>query len=93
MIFPRGPGIQSQIWREIQIFLTSSQNPTIWVSLDSPGPQQPMFNIFELIGPSEGPGAPFQTWQEIQTFEGLQVFGLPLHINKAFAFKLLLEGR
>ena len=51
---PEGPGVPFQIWREIQSFSISSQNPTIKVSMDSQGSQQPRFDIFGWLKPSRG---------------------------------------
>ena len=45
---PEGPRVPIQIWQEINFFLISSQNPTKWVSTDSPRPCQPRFKILEL---------------------------------------------
>ena len=42
-------------WREIQKFPVLLQNPTIWVSMNSLGPQLLGFDIFELTQPLKGP--------------------------------------
>ena len=41
---PGGPNLGPRVfWRQIQKSALFSQNPTIWVSMDSPGPQQSFF--------------------------------------------------
>ena len=46
--------------------------------MDSPGPQQPKLNIYELTGPSEGPRVPFQIKQE---FEFIISFKKPFNMG------------
>ena len=53
---PGGPNLGPRaFWRQIQKSAHLSQNPTIWVSVDSPGPQQSQFDIFELTWTSRVP--------------------------------------
>ena len=54
-----GPqGYERAFWRQIQKSALLSQNPTIWVSVDSPGPRQSQFDIFELTWTSRVPKGP-----------------------------------
>ena len=54
------------------------EEPISTLSMDSPGPQQPKLNIYELTGPSEGPRVPFQIKQE---FEFIISFKKPFNMG------------